>query len=72
MIAFAIEFLVFVVCVVIIVLILQWAVTKLGWTIDPGLRVIVGLIIFLVCLLVFLNMVGVLTGNGFNFHRINP
>jgi hypothetical protein len=70
MIGFAIEFLVFVVVVVILVLIVQWAIAKLGWTIDPALKVIVGLIIFLICLLIFLNMVGVFTGNGFNFRGI--
>jgi hypothetical protein len=70
MIGFAIEFLIFVVVMVILVLILQWGMAKIGWTIDPALRVIVGLIIFLVCLLIFLNFIGVFSGNGFNFHRI--
>jgi hypothetical protein len=59
---------VFVVCVVIIVLIVQWGMAKVGWTIDPTLKAIIGLIIFLVCLLAFLNMTGHLTSRGFIWH----
>ena len=68
MISFAIQFVVFVVCVVIVVLVAQWGIAKLGWTIDPTLRVILGLFLFLFCFLVFLNFVGYM--NGLNWvHR---
>jgi hypothetical protein len=67
MIGFMVEFVVFVICVVIIVLILQWGMAKLGWALDPTLKMILGLVLFLICLLFFLNMTGHLTGNGFRF-----
>jgi hypothetical protein len=58
MIGFMVECVIFVVCVVIIVLVCQWALAKLGVTIDPTLRVVIGLVIFLVCFVAFLNMTG--------------
>lgn len=69
MISFLISFLVFVVVLVIVGLIIQWALARLGWAVDPTLKAIVGLIVFLVLLLVFLNYAGVWGGAATPFWR---
>jgi hypothetical protein len=68
MIGTVISFLVFVIVVVILYLILQWGMTKLGITIDPALRTIIMLIVFLIMLVMFLNWAGIWTSNGNIFH----
>ena len=62
MIALAIQVVVFIVCMVIIVLIVQWALAKLGVPIDPTLKTILGLLAFLILLIFFLNIAGYMSG----------
>ena len=62
MIAFAIQFVIFIVVVVIIGLSIQWALAKFGFTPDPTLKYIIGLIIFLGILVLFLNNLGYMSG----------
>ena len=58
MIGLAVDFLIFAVVIVILFLTAKWLMAKLGWAPDPALTTIIGLIVFLLCLIVFLNAVG--------------
>jgi type IV secretory pathway VirB2 component (pilin) len=69
MIEFAIQFIIFCVVVVIVVLGAQWVFAKLGWTLDPTLKAILGLFAFLVLLIIFLNMIGYMSGIALVHHR---
>ena len=71
MIGTVISFLIFVICCVILYMILQWGMAKLGITVDPALRTIIMLIVFVILLVMFLNWTGIWTigGEGNIFHR---
>jgi len=69
MIGFLVQFLIFVIVVVIIGLIIRWAVAKLGIAVDPTLMNIVYLILFLILLLMFLSYAGVWSGTAGPFWR---
>ena len=69
MIGFAIQFVIVVVCIVIIGLVIQWALSKFGIPVDPTLKVILGLIIFVIVLIWFLNSFGYMSGIQWNPRR---
>lgn len=63
MIGTLISFLVFVIVIVILYMILTWGMEKMGIAIDPKLRNIIMLIVFVVLLVMFLRWAGIWTGN---------
>jgi hypothetical protein len=69
MVSFAIQFLIFIVVVVIVILGVQWLLAKLGVAIDPTLKTIIGLILFLVLLVFFLNWIGAFPSSGTLFRH---
>jgi hypothetical protein len=58
--AFLAYFVVFIVVCVIVILGLRWVMAKAGWTPDPTLMTILGLIVFLIFFFMFLALVGVI------------
>jgi len=58
-----IEFVVFIVCVAIVIILARWALSLTGLTIPQPLLVVLGLIVFLVMLLFFLNFTGIYAFN---------
>jgi hypothetical protein len=62
MIAFAVNVVILVVAIVIIALVVQWGLTKLGWAVDPTLKIILGLIGFIIVLVFIMNMAGYMVG----------
>lgn len=55
MIHFLIGFLIFLVVVTILIIGFQYLIGLTGWTVPQPLKVILMLILFLICLIVFLN-----------------
>ena len=64
-----VSFLVFIICVAIVIIGARWVLGLAGVTIPPPLMLILGLIVFLFFLLVFLNYTGIWSFGGPIYHR---
>jgi hypothetical protein len=69
MLSFLVSFLVFIIVVAIIIIGFRWLLSVSGVTIPQPLMVILGLILFLVLLLLFVNYMGGLPAMGHLFHN---
>jgi hypothetical protein len=58
-----IEFVVFIVCVAIVIILARWVLSLTGLAIPQPLLIVLGLILFLVMLLFFLNWSGIYAFN---------
>jgi hypothetical protein len=59
-----ISLVVFIVCVAIVILLFRWLLGVMGVTIPQPLMVVLGLIMFLIFLLIFLNYTGIWAFGG--------
>lgn len=70
MLSFLVSFIVFLVVVAILIIGFRWLLSLTGLSIPQPLLIILGLILFLVLLLFFVNYVGFPSGGpGYFFHR---
>jgi hypothetical protein len=58
-------FVVFCVCVAICVILFRWLLSLTGWVIPQPLLVVMGLILFLILLMFFLDWVGIFNFGAF-------
>jgi hypothetical protein len=72
MISFLVSFLIFLVVVAILIIGFRWLLSLTGLAIPQPLLIILGLILFLILLVFFVNYVGLPAGaggNGYLFHH---